>query len=101
MCENLDDEILHSIEKKIIQNHPNTYTFTKNLAEQVVFSDAKDLPIAIVRPSIVTAAMKQPYPGWINGFFGITGILIYFYNISNQKKLLLRKELINDKMRLK
>jgi fatty acyl-CoA reductase len=32
--------------------HPNTYTFTKSLAENLILEKARDLPIAIVRPSM-------------------------------------------------
>lgn len=76
MCESLDEETLNVIEKKILENHPNTYTFTKNLAEQIVVTKAKDLPIAIVRPSIVCAAEKEPYPGWVDNLCGITGTIM-------------------------
>lgn len=73
MCESLDDETLQILEKKILENHPNTYTFTKNLAEQIVLTKAEDLPIAIVRPSIICAAQKEPFPGWVDNLCGITG----------------------------
>ncbi|CAK9831533.1 Putative fatty acyl-CoA reductase CG5065 [Anthophora retusa] len=73
MCESLDEETLDVLEKKILENHPNTYTFTKNLAEQILLSKGKDLPIAIVRPSIVCAAQREPFPGWVDNFGGITG----------------------------
>lgn len=75
MCESLDEETLYILEKKILEKHPNTYTFTKNLAEQIVLTKAKDLPIAIVRPSIVCAAEKKPFPGWIDNLCGITGTI--------------------------
>lgn len=38
--------------KEMIGNHPNTYTFTKNLAENLIMSDMSGFPAAIVRPSI-------------------------------------------------
>ncbi|KYN31582.1 hypothetical protein ALC56_14080 [Trachymyrmex septentrionalis] len=75
MCENLDNETLEIIEKKLIGKHPNTYTLTKGLAEQIVVSKGSDLPIAIVRPSIVCAAYQEPFPGWIDNTCGITGIM--------------------------
>ncbi|XP_072758219.1 putative fatty acyl-CoA reductase CG5065 isoform X2 [Anoplolepis gracilipes] len=75
MCENLDDETIGIIEKRLIGNHPNTYTLTKGLAEQIVLSKGSGLPIAIVRPSIVCAAYQEPYPGWIDNVCGITGIM--------------------------
>ena len=75
MCENLDDETLKVLEKKILENHPNTYTFTKNLTEQLILTKANDLPIAIVRPSIICAAQEEPFPGWVDNFTGITGMM--------------------------
>lgn len=75
MCENLDDETIGIIEKRLIGNHPNTYTLTKGLAEQIVLSKGSDLPIAIVRPSIVCAAYQEPFPGWVDNVCGITGII--------------------------
>ena len=75
MCEGLDDDMLNVLEEKILENHPNTYTFTKNLAEQLILTKAKDLPIAIVRPSIVCAAQEEPFPGWIDSLTGITGMI--------------------------
>lgn len=33
-------------------NHPNTYTYTKNLAETIVLQNVSKLPVCIVRPSI-------------------------------------------------
>ena len=56
--------------------HPNTYTFTKSIAEQIVNDYKHKLPIVIVRPSIVTAAVSEPYPGWIDNIQGITGIMM-------------------------
>ncbi|KAM0734003.1 putative fatty acyl-CoA reductase [Formica fusca] len=76
LCENLDDETIGIIEKKLIGNHPNTYTLTKGLAEQIVLSKGGGLPIAIVRPSIVCAAYQEPFPGWVDNVYGITGIMM-------------------------
>lgn len=44
------------------------YTFTKALAERVVEAYARDLPVSVVRPSIIESALAVPYPGWIEGF---------------------------------
>ncbi|CAL7951758.1 unnamed protein product [Xylocopa violacea] len=76
MCESLDEGTLNMMEKEILENHPNTYTFTKNLAEQIIQDKAKDLPIAIVRPSVVCAAEKEPFPGWVSNVNGLTGIFM-------------------------
>jgi alcohol-forming fatty acyl-CoA reductase len=46
---------------------PNTYTFTKGIAESLIASIAADLPIAIVRPSIVETSTHDPFEGWNEG----------------------------------
>jgi long-chain acyl-CoA synthetase len=46
---------------------PNTYTFTKSLAESLIARLGKGLPIAVVRPSIVETSMRQPFRGWNEG----------------------------------
>jgi thioester reductase-like protein/phosphoserine phosphatase len=46
---------------------PNTYTFTKSLGESVLATRGKDLPIAIVRPSIVESSERSPLAGWNEG----------------------------------
>lgn len=43
------------------------------MAEQIVIDYSDKLPISIVRPSIVTAAINEPYSGWIDNVYGITG----------------------------
>ncbi len=37
-----------------------------------------DLPVTIVRPSIIEAALAQPYPGWIRGFRMADPIIISY-----------------------
>ncbi len=46
---------------------PNTYTFTKSLAESLIAKHGAGLPIAIVRPSIVETSVARPFRGWNEG----------------------------------
>jgi fatty acyl-CoA reductase len=46
---------------------PNTYTFTKSLGESILARHGKDLPIAVVRPSIVESSTTSPFSGWNEG----------------------------------
>jgi alcohol-forming fatty acyl-CoA reductase len=46
---------------------PNTYTFTKSLGESMLAKHGQDLPIAIVRPSIVESSERSPFVGWNEG----------------------------------
>ncbi|MGH9776375.1 MAG: SDR family oxidoreductase [Candidatus Acidiferrales bacterium] len=46
---------------------PNTYTFTKSLAESLLARRGADLPIAVVRPAIVESSLEIPFRGWNEG----------------------------------
>ncbi|XP_033180374.1 LOW QUALITY PROTEIN: fatty acyl-CoA reductase 1-like [Bombus impatiens] len=76
ICDQFDKSSIIEIEKKILKTYPNTYTFSKNLAEQIVASKCKDLPVAIVRPSIVGASLQEPCPGWIENISALTSTIM-------------------------
>lgn len=46
---------------------PNTYTYTKSLAESLIARHGTGLPIAIVRPAIVETSVAKPFRGWNEG----------------------------------
>ena len=46
--------------------HPNTYTFTKCLAELILTKRRGNVPLTLLRPSIVSACRNYPFPGWID-----------------------------------
>lgn len=50
----------------MLGTYPNTYTFTKALCERLLLKRKGDVPVTILRPSIIGAAAKQPVPGWID-----------------------------------
>lgn len=58
----MDDSLVNDITPKLIGDRPNTYTYTKALAEYIVQQEGTKLNIAIVRPSIVGASWKEPFP---------------------------------------
>ncbi|KAG7274828.1 hypothetical protein CRUP_038801 [Coryphaenoides rupestris] len=72
----MDDKMVSVLTPKLLGERPNTYTFTKALAEYMVQQEAGNLNVAIVRPSIVGASWKEPFPGWIDNFNGPSGIFI-------------------------
>ncbi|MFM8312145.1 MAG: HAD-IB family phosphatase [Ilumatobacteraceae bacterium] len=47
---------------------PDAYAFTKALGEQALVESKGDVPVSIVRPSIIESALAEPFPGWIRGF---------------------------------
>jgi fatty acyl-CoA reductase len=54
------------------------YTFTKAMAERAVEETATDLPVTILRPSIIESALRDPYAGWIEGFKMAEPIILAF-----------------------
>jgi len=46
---------------------PNTYTFTKSLAESLIATRGAGLPVAVVRPAIVETSIAKPFLGWNEG----------------------------------
>ncbi|XP_048405228.2 fatty acyl-CoA reductase 1-like isoform X3 [Stegostoma tigrinum] len=72
----MDDSMIQDITPKLIGDRPNTYTYTKALAEYVVQQESEGLNIAIIRPSIVGASWQEPFPGWIDNFNGPSGLFI-------------------------
>jgi fatty acyl-CoA reductase len=50
--------------------YPNTYTFTKSVCEHLLLERCGTIPVSIVRPSIITAARQNPFPGWIDSTAG-------------------------------
>jgi len=47
---------------------PDVYTYSKALGEQALLEIHGDIPITVVRPSIIESAWAEPKPGWIRGF---------------------------------
>ncbi len=47
---------------------PDAYAFTKALGEQALVESKGNVPVSIVRPSIIESALAEPRPGWIRGF---------------------------------
>lgn len=69
----IEDDLVEKITPALIHPWPNTYTFTKAIAESLVVQECQvKVPFSIVRPSIVGASWQEPFPGWIDNFNGPT-----------------------------
>nr|XP_022899728.1 putative fatty acyl-CoA reductase CG5065 [Onthophagus taurus]XP_022899729.1 putative fatty acyl-CoA reductase CG5065 [Onthophagus taurus] len=71
----LDEQIVDTLTEQLVGNRPNTYTFTKALAECWLKENKGDLPLVIVRPSIVLSCIDGPLKGWVDNWNGPTGII--------------------------
>ena len=72
---NLDDDMAEAVTPHFLGVRPNSYTFTKSIAEVVMATEGKDLPAVIVRPSIVSCTWKDPLPGWVDNYNGPVGVI--------------------------
>ncbi|KAL1453646.1 hypothetical protein WDU94_009972 [Cyamophila willieti] len=70
------DDNLEELTRLLIGKWPNTYSFTKALAEDVIQREAQGLPVAIFRPSIIVSTYKEPVRGWIDNPYGPVGLMV-------------------------
>lgn len=73
-----DDILAGTIDEETLladSGHPNTYTLTKCLTEHLLVERHGDVPLRIVRPSIVSAAWHEPFPGWIDSRAAFAGFV--------------------------
>lgn len=67
-----------AVERELLTRtgHPNTYTLTKSLAEHLLVARHDGVPLTIVRPSIISASRRYPFPGWIDSIAGFAAFVI-------------------------
>uniref|UniRef100_A0A1I8PGQ9 Fatty acyl-CoA reductase n=1 Tax=Stomoxys calcitrans TaxID=35570 RepID=A0A1I8PGQ9_STOCA len=74
--EDITDDMIDVLTRKLIVGFPNTYCFTKNLAESMVNYYGQKLPVAIFRPSIVVQAVEEPEPGFPPSLTGAMAVFV-------------------------
>lgn len=78
LVENLkpdDYENFEYVARRMILPYPNTYTYTKALAELIVRRYGSNLNTAIIRPSIITTTYLDPMPGYTDNLYGLNGVV--------------------------
>ena len=60
--------------KTYIGQYPNTYTYTKQLAEKSLFKKRGNVNVVLFRPSIIAGAYKDPFPGWTDSLSAAGGL---------------------------
>ena len=73
----MDKRDIEHYEKNLLGNFPNTYTFSKRMAEHLLAEkNTKNIPLVIVRPSIIGASLEEPFPGWTDSITLAGGIYL-------------------------
>ncbi|CAD6995064.1 unnamed protein product [Ceratitis capitata] len=76
LAEQLGPELTNNLSAHLLRDFPNTYTFTKALAEELILNEAAALPICVFRPAIITSTYAEPIPGWVDNYAGAMGSLM-------------------------
>lgn len=63
------------VARRLIQPYPNTYTYTKALAELIVRKYGNNLNTAIIRPAIIATVYLDPLPGYTDNIYGVNGVV--------------------------
>ncbi|XP_011873678.1 PREDICTED: fatty acyl-CoA reductase 1-like [Vollenhovia emeryi] len=72
----LNDRKLDALTSSLIDGWPNSFTFTKAVAEDTVLRYGNGMPVCIVRPSNVTSTWNEPIMCWSDSVYGPIGLLV-------------------------
>lgn len=76
LTHDLNDDMLNALTPHLFGDRPSSYHYTKAMAENVIKAYSDRVPTAIVRPSIITASLYDPMPGWTDNYNGPSGYLV-------------------------
>lgn len=63
--------------KEILGPFPNTYTYTKSMAERTLRKLRRpELPVVLLRPAIITSSIKEPHFGWTDTLSAAGGLSV-------------------------
>lgn len=63
--------------KNILGPWPNTYTFTKSMAERTLRNRRPtNMPVVLLRPAIISGSIREPFPGWTDTISAAGGLSI-------------------------
>ncbi|XP_068494996.1 fatty acyl-CoA reductase 1-like isoform X1 [Phaseolus vulgaris] len=65
----------YGIERANLYGWPNTYVFTKAMGEMQLVHHKDNVPLIIIRPTMVTSTLNDPFPGWIEGLRTLDNII--------------------------
>ncbi|KAM0861044.1 hypothetical protein ACQ4PT_046160 [Festuca glaucescens] len=57
---------------------PNVYSLTKTIGEILLGQRRGNLPVVIIRPTMVTSTYQDPFPGWIEGARTIDALIVAY-----------------------
>ncbi|EYU20678.1 hypothetical protein ABFS82_11G002000 [Erythranthe guttata] len=67
-----DSSLLHKMKELGMQRAKkygwqDTYVFTKAMGEMMIDNLRGEVPVVVIRPSVIESTYKEPFPGWMEG----------------------------------
>ncbi|KZV37911.1 fatty acyl-CoA reductase 2-like [Dorcoceras hygrometricum] len=56
----------------------DTYVFTKAMGEMVVNNLRGNIPVVVIRPSVIESTYKEPFPGWMEGSRMMDPVILHY-----------------------
>ncbi|CAN7022246.1 unnamed protein product [Brassica rapa subsp. trilocularis] len=66
------------MERAKLHGWPNTYVFTKSMGEMLIGNHRESLPLVIIRPTMITSTLSEPFPGWIEGLRTVDSVIVAY-----------------------
>ncbi|XP_071690432.1 fatty acyl-CoA reductase 2, chloroplastic-like [Rutidosis leptorrhynchoides] len=66
------------LERAKLYGWQDTYVFTKAMGEMMIDKLGGDIPVVIIRPSVIESTYKEPFPGWMEGNRMMDPIVLYY-----------------------
>ncbi|KAK9690236.1 hypothetical protein RND81_09G114600 [Saponaria officinalis] len=66
------------LQRARIYGWQDTYMFTKAMGEMLLSSVRGDVPVVILRPSVIESTYREPFPGWIEGNRTMDPVVTYY-----------------------
>ncbi|KAL3534111.1 hypothetical protein ACH5RR_002572 [Cinchona calisaya] len=56
----------------------DTYVFTKAMGEMLIDRLRGNIPVVIIRPSVIESTYREPFPGWMEGNRMMDPVVLYY-----------------------
>ncbi|KAK9068571.1 hypothetical protein SSX86_012686 [Deinandra increscens subsp. villosa] len=66
------------VERAKLYGWQDTYVFTKAMGEMMIDKMGGDIPVVIIRPSVIESTYAEPFPGWMEGNRMMDPIVLYY-----------------------
>ncbi|GJN20676.1 hypothetical protein PR202_gb08079 [Eleusine coracana subsp. coracana] len=65
-------------ERAKLHGWKDTYTFTKAMGEMFINCFRGEIPVVMIRPSIIESTLREPFPGWIEGIRMVDPVILQY-----------------------